>query len=182
MNACQEYEELLTLHAAGALEPDEEARVRAHLASCAACRSEAESNARVLADVALPAPSPAMKQRMEALPQRTLGAWRQQQVRQAFRARTAGAVLAAAAVVLLVVSPSLRGAGVSTPAVTQPAAASSSPSELQSEFEQWAAADPLGDEFDPLLAEEDVEGWEDEAEVEPSESELFLNPNAGETP
>jgi len=182
MNACPEYEELLTLHAAKALEPDEEACVRAHLKSCAACRSEAESTARVLAGVALPPPSPAMRQRMEDLPQRTLGAWRRQQVRQAFRARTVGAVLAAAAVVLLVVrvSPSPRGAETSVPGAPSTAAASFS--ETQSEFEQWAAADPLGDEFDSLLDEDDAEDWEDEGEEEPSASELFLNPNVGETP
>jgi len=182
MNACQEYEELLTLHAAGALEPDEEARVRAHLESCAACRSEAESTARVLSGVALPPPSPAMRQQMEALPRKTLGAWRRQQVRQAFRARTVGAVLAAAAVVLLVVrvSPSPRSVGVPSSVAPRPAAAPLS--ETQSEFEQWAATDPLGDEFDSLLDEEDAEDWEDEAEEEPSASELFLNPNVGETP
>ncbi|MGZ3461252.1 MAG: zf-HC2 domain-containing protein, partial [Archangium sp.] len=44
MSACPEYDELLTLHAAGALEPGEQARVRAHLESCAACRSEAEAH------------------------------------------------------------------------------------------------------------------------------------------
>jgi len=181
MNACQEYEELLTLHAAGALEPDEEARVRAHLESCAACRSEAESTARVLAGVALPPPSPAMRQRMEALPQRTLGAWRREQVRRAFRARTVGAVLAAAAAVLLVVSPSLRAAERPSSAVTRPATAASL-SETQAELEQWAAADPLGEELEPLLAEDEAEDWAEEAEVEPSASELFLNPNAGETP
>jgi anti-sigma factor RsiW len=181
MNACQEDEELLTLHAAGALEPDEEARVRAHLETCAACRSEAASTARVLSGVALPPPSPALRQRMEALPQRTLGAWRREQVRQALRARTAGALLAAAAVVMLVVSPSLRGEGLPSSAMTRPAAASSF-SETQSEFEQWAAADPLGAELDPLLFDEDAEDWEEAAELEPSASELFLNPNLGEMP
>jgi anti-sigma factor RsiW len=181
MNACHEYEELLTLHATGALEPEEEARVRAHLESCAACRSEVEATARLLGDVALPPASPAMQQRMDALPQRALGAWRRQQVRQAFRARTVGAVLAAAAAVLLVVSPSLRGTGSPALNVTRPAGAASL-SETQSEFEQWASADPLGDELDSLLAEDDAEGWEDEAEGEPSASELFLNPNVGEVP
>lgn len=180
MNACQEYEELLTLHATGALEPEEEARVRAHLESCAACRSEHEATARLLGNLALAPASPALHARMDTLPQRALGAWRRQQVRQAFRARTVGAMLAAAAVLLLVVNPSLRGQSPSLSG-TRPARAAS-PSETLSEFEQWASADPLGDELDSLLADDDVEAWEDEAEGEPSSSELFLDPNEGETP
>lgn len=183
MNACPEYEELLTLQATGALEPEQEARVREHLATCAACRSEAESTARLLSSVALPPPSPAMRQRMDALPQRTLGAWRREQVRQAFRARTVGAMLAAAAVVLLVVNPSLRSTGKPSVAVTPSASSGSLPETAPaSEFEQWAVADPLGDELDSLLADDDVDDWGEDAEAEPSESELFLDPNVGETP
>jgi anti-sigma factor RsiW len=179
MSACKDFEELLTLHAAGALEPSEEARVRTHLESCAACRSEAESTARVLTEVALPPPAPKMRERMEALPQQALGAWRREQVRQAFRARTVGAVLAAAAVVLVVVGPSLRPTGVPPASVSLPASPSS---ETLSDFEQWASADPLGDELDPLMTEDDADFWAEETEVEPSASELFLNPNSGETP
>jgi predicted anti-sigma-YlaC factor YlaD len=181
MRACHEYEELLSLHAAGALGPDEESRVRAHLGSCAACRGEAESTARVLSGLTLPPPSPAMQERMEALPQRALGAWRREQVRRAFRARTAGALLAAAAVVLLVVRPSLPRMETPRTPVSLPDAPSGV-SETQVDFEQWASTDPLGEELDELLAEDDVEDWEDEAEVEPSESELFLTPNLGEMP
>lgn len=181
MRACHEYEELLSLHAAGDLEPDEEARVRAHLGSCAACRSEAESTARVLSGLALPPPSPAMRERLEALPQRALGAWRREQVRRAFHARTAGALLAAAAVVLLVVRPSLpRGETPQAP-VAIPEAPSGI-SETQVAFEQWASTNPLGEELEGLLAEDDAEDWEEEAEVEPSEIELFLTPTLGEMP
>jgi anti-sigma factor RsiW len=181
MNACQEYEELLTLHATGALEPDEDLRVRTHLESCAACRSEEESTARVLADVALPAPAPAMREQMDALPRRALRAWQREQVRRAFRARTVGALLAAAAVVLLVVRPSLQRTGAPL-APVQPPAAPFALSETQSDFEQWASADPLGEELDPAVDEGGAEDWEEEAGVETSESELFLNLNTGETP
>ncbi|HVG59512.1 MAG TPA: zf-HC2 domain-containing protein [Hyalangium sp.] len=181
MKACHEYEELLSLHATGALEPEEESRVRAHLEACAACRSEAESTARVLSGLALPPPSPAMQERVEALPQRTLGAWRREQVRRAFHARTAGALLAAAAVVLLVVRPSLPRLETPRPPVSIPEAPSEF-SETQAAFEQWASADPLGEELDGLLAEDDMEGWGDEAEMDPSESELFLTPDLGELP
>lgn len=178
MKACHEYEESLSLHAAGALAPDEESRVRAHLESCAACRSEAESTARVLSGLTLPPPSPAMQERMETLPQRTLGAWRREQVRRAFHARTAGALLAAAAVVLLVVRPSVPRMETPRAPVSLPEAPSGL-SETQADFEQWASTDPLGDELDGLLAD-DAEDWEDV--VEPSESELFLTPNLGEMP
>ncbi len=181
MKACQEYEELLTLYAAGALEPDEESRVRAHLESCAACRSESESTARVLSGLALPPASPAMREQTEALPQRALGAWRREQVRRAFQARTVGALMAAAAVVLLVVRPSLpREETPRAPAPRMEAPATLS--ETQSAFEQWASTDPLGEELGGFLTEDDVEDWEEEAEVDPSETELFLTPNLGETP
>jgi anti-sigma factor RsiW len=181
MKACHEYEELLSLHAAGALEPDEESRVRAHLESCAACRGEAASAARVLSGLALPPPSSAMQERVEALPQRALGAWRREQVRRAFHARTAGALLAAAAVVLLVVRPSLPRMETPQTPVAIPEAPSGI-SATQADFEQWASTDPLGEELDGILADDDVEDWEEEAEVEPSESELFLTPNLGEMP
>ncbi|MBN1204707.1 MAG: zf-HC2 domain-containing protein [Myxococcaceae bacterium] len=173
MRACPEYEELLTLHAAEALELGEAARVRAHLESCAGCRSEAESSARMLAGVALPSPSAAVRERMDALPQRVLGQWRREQVRKAFRARTLGALLAAAAVLLVVLSPSLRRSGAPQP--VPPSAAAAEPSESQAEFEQWASANPLGELLEPTLAEEDAEAWEaeEEAELELPESELF---------
>jgi anti-sigma factor RsiW len=178
MSACQDYEELLTLHAAGALEPDEEPRVRAHLESCAACRSEAESTARVLAEAALPPPSPALREKLEALPQRTLGAWRREQVHRALRARTMGALLAAAAVVLLMLAPSFlrpeAPRGVPLPA------AAAVPSEGLAAFEQWASADPLTELLDPADAEDDAEDWEEYAEADLPVSELFLYPNPGD--
>jgi anti-sigma factor RsiW len=178
MNACQDQEELLTLHAAGALEPDQEAQLRAHLASCEACRSEAESTARLLADVALPPPSPAMREQMEALPERALGTWRREQVRKAFRARTVGALMAAAAVVLVVVSPSLPRPG--TPSPVALPATPVAVSETQADFEQWASADPLSDVIDPL-SDDELDETDEAASGEPSASELFLNLNAGDT-
>ena len=179
MSACPDQEELLTLHAAGALEPADEARLRAHLDSCEGCRREAESTSRLLAEVALPPPSTAMRERMETLPQRALGAWRREQVRKAFRARTVGAMLATAAAVLFVVNPVLRRQ--ETPSPMAPIALPASSSEAQADFEMWAAADPLGDMLEPASDEEDLDDGADATEVDPSSSDMFLNLNPGET-
>jgi anti-sigma factor RsiW len=179
MSACQDHEELLTLHAAGALEPDEEARVRAHLESCAACRSEAASTASLLAEVALPPPSPALREKMEALPQRALAAWRREQVHRALRARTVGALLAVAAAVLLMLAPSILRPGSSRSEPT-PAASVASPETL-TDFEQWASANPLGELLEATEAEDEAEDWDEDAEADIPVSELFLNHNPGET-
>ncbi|MDY7225627.1 zf-HC2 domain-containing protein [Hyalangium rubrum] len=174
MSACQDYEELLTLHAAEALEPQEEARVRVHLETCAACRSEAESTARVLAQVALPPPSPAERERLEALPRRVMGAWRREQVRQSLRGRTVGVIAAAAAVLMLMVVPSLvrRDAPRSVASPSSPAALASE-SEVAAEFEQWASADPLTEVLDPELLLDDEGAWDEDAELDFSEDDLF---------
>ncbi|HSP80559.1 MAG TPA: zf-HC2 domain-containing protein, partial [Myxococcaceae bacterium] len=95
MAACRDYDELLTLHAAEALEPEEEARVRTHLESCAACRAEAEAHHEVLERVALPPPSPREQAMLSALPRTVVGAWRRAQVTPVARMRTTGALLAA---------------------------------------------------------------------------------------
>lgn len=179
MSACQDYEELLTLHAAGALEPAEEARVRAHLETCAACQRELRSTAGLLSQVALPPPSPAEQARLEALPQRTLGRWRREQVRRAMRMRTVGALMASAAAVLLVLTLTLPGEE-APPALT-PLASPEAPSETQEAFEQWASADPLAEEvLEPEWAEDAVEEGE-EAEEDLPVSELFLDPYPGDT-
>jgi hypothetical protein len=51
--------------------------------------------------------------------------------------------------------------------------------ETQADFEQWASTDPLGEELS--VGDDDVEDGEEELELEPSDSELFLNPNPGDT-
>lgn len=188
MSACQDYEELLTLHAAGALEPDEEAQVRAHLESCAACRSEAQATADLLGQVAPPALSAAEKEKLEALPQRVTGAWRKEQVRKALRTRTVGALMATAAVLLLMVAPSILRHGEprvepGTPAELSAAAAAAEDSEewdTEAEFEQWASADPLAGMIDPAEPLDDEESWEEDEQELPA-SELFLNLNTGES-
>ena len=98
MNPCPELDESLTLLAAEALEPEEEARVRAHLGTCAACRHELSARQAVLGLAAQPAPSPRENALQHALPESTLGRWRRAQVSRARHLRTAGGLLAAAAV------------------------------------------------------------------------------------
>jgi anti-sigma factor RsiW len=176
MSACQDYEELLTLHATGALEPEEEARVRAHLETCAACRSEAESTASLLGQVALPPLSPSAKEKLDALPQRVTAAWRREQLRKALRTRTVGALMATAAVLMLMLAPSILRH--EQPRVPAPSASTSW--ETQSDFEQWASADPLTEMIDPGMSLDDEESWEEEDAMELPESELFLNLNPGE--
>jgi anti-sigma factor RsiW len=179
MSACQEWEEQLTLLAAGALEPEVEGRLREHVASCEGCRRELESTTRVLSDLALPPASPALRERMETLPRRVVGAWQREQVRKVSRARTLSAILAVAAAVLLVVGPPFPWLGVPSP--LRSASAPPSLSETQSDFEQWAVADPLGDMLASASAEEDLSDGEDALDGESPPSELWLNLNAGES-
>jgi anti-sigma factor RsiW len=186
MSACQDYEELLTLHATGALEPADEARVRAHLERCAACRSEAESTASLLGEVALPALSAAEKEKLDTLPQRVTGAWRREQVRKALRTRTVGALLATAAVLMLMLAPSILRHEEPRALLERPPEIAAAPtaSEIEAEFEQWVSADPLSEMVEPEASLDDEavgdESWEAD-ELESDESELFLNLNPGES-
>ena len=180
MTACQDQDEWLTLFAAGALEPEQEARVRAHLDACAACRSEAEANREVLGLAALPPPSAREQALMEELPRKTLGAWRRTQVQQASRMRTAGALMAAAAVVLLVLGPVMQRRA-STPPVPTPQVetADSPPEEDAFALEQWALADPLADALD--LSEAELEESEPDEFLDSELDDVFSNPNPGES-
>jgi predicted anti-sigma-YlaC factor YlaD len=162
MAACPEYDELLTLHAAGALEAEAEARVRTHLEACAGCRAEASTTLDVLSQLAPPAPTAREVALVEALPRTTLTAWRREQVRKAARMQWAGALLAAAAVVLLVLVPSVRGPGRAvTPApATLPEAAQPADEALEA-FDAWATQDPLGDALDDDVDEDELdEEWD----------------------
>lgn len=169
MAACPDYDEMLTLHAAGALEADEEARVLAHLEVCAGCRAEAASNLELLGRLAPPVPSVREEALVEALPRRTLSAWRREQVRKAARMQWVGALLAAAAVVMLVLVPSVRGAGpvrAGVPAPMATPATTELPDETLRAFDAWAMGDPLSD----------VLGADDEAEsADAFESEELLS-------
>lgn len=180
MTACQDQDELLTLFAAGALEPGEEARVRAHLDACAACRSEAEAHREVLGLAALPPPSAREQALMAELPRKALGAWRRTQVQQAARMRTAGALMAAAAVVLLLLGPVMQRRAATPPVPTaQVDPATRPPEEDTMALEQWALADPLADALD--LSDADPEEPEADELLDSELDDFFSNPNPGES-
>lgn len=177
---CENHDEGLTLLAADALEPQEEARVRSHLETCAACRSDLEARREVLG---LCAPSPVSSREqavVEALPRTTLGAWRRSQVRQASRLRTTAALLVAAAGVLLMLGPVVQRPGTPLP----PAPLSESPAlasdEEALELEQWAQADPLTDALEP--ADLDLEDTGAPFDTSDLESEDFLPFSPGGIP
>ncbi|WNG45593.1 hypothetical protein F0U60_16920 [Archangium minus] len=179
MTACRDQDESLTLFAAGALEPEAEARVRAHLESCAACRSEAEAHREVLGLAALPPPSVREQAVMAALPRTTVSTWRREQVQKAARMRTAGALMAAAAVVLLALGPVLQRQVTPQAPLATPVETPASVAE-ETELEQWALTDPLSDELE--LSDMDLEDAEDVAGLSDLElEELLSSPIPGET-
>ncbi|MCY1076168.1 anti-sigma factor family protein [Archangium lansingense] len=178
MAACQDQDELLTLFAAGALEPEEAARVRAHLDTCAACRSEAEANHDVLGLAALPQPSVREQAVVAALPQTTVSAWRREQVQKAARMRTAGALMAAAAVVLLVMGPVVQHRTVTPPLPTAQVESTSSEEDTLA-LEQWALADPLTEALD--LSEVDLEEAESDESLDSELDDFFTYPNPGDS-
>lgn len=167
----------LTLLAAGALEPAEEERARAHLESCAACRSELEAQRSVLDLTALPPITPREQTVLATLPSRTVGAWHRLQVRRASRLRTTGAVMVAAAVALLALGPVVQRRMASHALPPTVAEAASTPSEESLAMQQWAQADPLAD----ALETADLEGTEagsDSADLDTED--LLFNPDLGD--
>ncbi|PTL80561.1 anti-sigma factor [Vitiosangium sp. GDMCC 1.1324] len=181
MSACPDQDELLTLYAAGALEPEEASRVRTHLESCAACRSEVEAHHEVLGLAALPPPSPREQAVLAALPRTTVSVWRSEQVRQAARMRTAGALMAAAAVVLLALGPVvLRHVTPRTTSAAPVETPASSSEETSSDLEQWALTDPLSDALELAEADlDDAEAGDESWDLEPED--VLSSPNPGES-
>ena len=180
MSTCQDLDESLTLFAAGALEPQEETRVRAHLDACAACRQEVAAHQEVLGLAALPAPTPRERAVLEELPRTTVSRWRRAQVRRAEHLRTTGVLMAAAAVLLLLLGPvvSHQMPSPSTP-LSSPEAALPAEEDVLA-MEQWALADPLSDALDLTDAdlEQSLEGtgsWDVESD------DFLFTPSFGES-
>ena len=172
-------DEALSLLAAGALEPDGEARVRAHLEGCAACRAELEALQSVLGQVALPPPSPRELALLAPLPQRAVGAWHRAQLQRASRLRTTGALMVAAAVVLLALGPVVQRHRAPQAPPSAPLEAASPSTEESLALQQWALADPLADELDTA----DLDGSEAEGSSANLDTEdLLFNPDLGDSP
>jgi len=107
VTACQDFDLLLPLHATGALDPAEAARVEAHLASCALCRAEAAADAEALALAKLPPVSEAARAAVAAAPRRALAELHRADRRRAGWKRAAVAIAVAAAALLAVLSPAV---------------------------------------------------------------------------
>lgn len=168
----------LSLLAAGALEPLEETRVRAHLESCAACRSELEAQRSVLGLIALSSLTPREQAVLTALPSRTVGAWHRLQVRRASRLRTTGALMVAAAVALLALGPVVQRHLAPHAPPSEVVETASTPSEESLALQQWAQADPLAD----ALETADLEGTEAGSDSPNLDTEdLLFNPDLGDS-
>jgi anti-sigma factor RsiW len=113
VNACPNFELLVSLRASGApdaLDAADAARLDAHLAACAACRAELEATAAVLAAARLQPPTDLERRAARDLPARTLEALHRRDRRRGAD-RRAVAVLAgvavAAGLAVAVIAPAL---------------------------------------------------------------------------
>ena len=180
MTTCPHQAEGPGLLAAGALEPAEEARMREHLGSCAACRREFEAHQALLSLATLPPPSAREQAVLATLPSRAVGAWHRAQVQRAARLRTTGGLMVAAAVALLALGPVLQRRHAPT---LVPSTAAQEPAEPSSEesvaLQQWALADPLADALDSTDLE-GSEGGNDSLDLE--SEDLLFNSDLGDAP
>jgi anti-sigma factor RsiW len=102
---CRALEPLLSLHASGALEPEEAARLDAHLEGCPACRAELAAARELLGLVQLPAPAAAETLLLADLPSRTLGELRRRERRRGLGRRLLVGGAVAAAILLALTAP-----------------------------------------------------------------------------
>jgi hypothetical protein len=107
VNACKDFELLLSLRSAGpgALEPADAARLEAHLAGCAPCRAEADGIAEALSLARLPPFGDAERNALRVLPARALDAVRRSAARSGTARRAALALGVAAALAAVVFAP-----------------------------------------------------------------------------
>jgi anti-sigma factor RsiW len=104
---CRDFDVLLSLRAAGALDAAEAARLEAHLAGCPACRAGADDLAAALDLAKLPPVSDAERRAFDALPARTLAALRREARVRSIAKRVAAGLVAAAAAAAVVLAPAL---------------------------------------------------------------------------
>ena len=109
MTACRDFELLVSLRAADALDPGDATRLEAHLASCAACRAEADADAEALRLARLPPPTDAELRATAGLARETLAELHRREGRSSSWKRAAAAFAAAAAVAVAVLAPAYLG-------------------------------------------------------------------------
>jgi predicted anti-sigma-YlaC factor YlaD len=107
VSACQDLDLLLPLHASGALEPADAARVEAHLSECAACRLELEGDREVLSLAKLPPVTAAERRAITMAPRRALAEFTRADGRRARWARVSAGIAVAAAAVVAILTPVL---------------------------------------------------------------------------
>lgn len=105
--SCRDYEVLISLRAADALDARERARVEGHLAGCEACRAAADHTAAALSLARLPPASDAERRVFRELPVRTLAALRVSGDRRSLWREVAVVTAVAAAALLVVLAPAL---------------------------------------------------------------------------
>jgi predicted anti-sigma-YlaC factor YlaD len=126
VSACEDLDLLLPLHATGALEPADSARVEAHLGECAACRLELEGDREALSLLKLPPVTAAERRAITMGPRRALAQLHGSDRRSARWKRISAAVAVAAAAVVAILTPVLLTRSPEVPAVA----------------EEWQAPDP----------------------------------------
>jgi hypothetical protein len=104
---CAEHEIAISLHAAGALDAEEAARLEAHVQGCAACRAVLDASVRALGLARLPPVSEPERRALAGLPASLVSELRERSRRRALGARVAVIAGVAAALVLAVASPAL---------------------------------------------------------------------------
>jgi anti-sigma factor RsiW len=116
---CRDHELSLSLRAAGALEPDDAARLEGHLVVCPACRAEAEALAAALDLAKLPPVSDAERRAYQYLGDRTLAALRRKSRVRSIVKRAVALTAAAAAAAALVLAPAVVRRDPGAPAAAQ---------------------------------------------------------------
>ncbi len=144
MSPCPGFEPLLLDRAAGELAPADEARLGAHLAGCAACRTEGEMLSAALALATLPPVAEAERAALTGLAESVRLEQRRAELRLRPPLRYAAALLAVAAAVAFLVAPAFTRRAPGLPADELAAA----PREWEAPDldEVWTAVDLASDD------------------------------------
>jgi anti-sigma factor RsiW len=145
MSPCPDFEPLLLDRAAGDLAPADEIRLGAHLAVCAACRTEGEALSAALSMATLPPVAEAERAALTGLAESVRLEQRRAELRLRPPLRYAAALLAVAAAVAFLVAPAFTRRSPGLP-VAALAAAAPSEWEAPDQDEVWTAVDLASDD------------------------------------